>query len=57
MPLATRLAMTVVHKDIEGDAHFPAIDPALWRETAREEHQPQANDEAPFAFVNYERTN
>jgi len=57
MPQATRLALTVVHQKFEGEALFPTINPAIWRETAREEHAPQADDEAPFAFVNYERTN
>jgi dihydrofolate reductase len=52
---ATQLAITHVHKRVDGDARFPAIDPKIWRETAREEREPQAQDEAPFAFVNYER--
>jgi dihydrofolate reductase len=55
LPKATRLAITHVHKRVEGDARFPAIDPKIWRETAREEHEPQGEDEAPFAFANYER--
>ena len=57
MPQATHLAITCVHKSVEGDALFPAIDPKIWRETSREEHEPQAEDEAAFAFVSYERTN
>jgi dihydrofolate reductase len=55
MPLASRLAITEVRKRVEGDAVFPAIDPKVWRETARSEHQPAVDDEAPFAFVSYER--
>jgi dihydrofolate reductase len=57
MPRATHLAITYVHKRVEGDARFPAIDPNIWRETSREEHEPQAEDDAAFAFVSYERTN
>jgi len=57
MPFASRLAITRVHKNVEGDAHFPLIDPKIWRETAREEHAPAEGDEAAVAFVNYERTN
>jgi dihydrofolate reductase len=57
MPQATHLAITYVHKSVAGDALFPAIDPKIWRETSREEHEPQAEDEAAFAFVSYERTN
>ena len=55
LPQATHLAITCVHKRVEGDARFPAIDPKIWRETSREEHEPQAEDEAAFAFVSYER--
>jgi dihydrofolate reductase len=57
MPFATRLAITRVHKKVEGDAHFPSIDRSIWRETDCEEHAPAAEDEAAFAFVNYERIN
>jgi len=52
---ATRLSITEVHKQVEGDARFPAIDRTIWRETSREQHEPQADDETSFAFVSYER--
>ncbi len=55
MPRATALAVTEVRKSVDGDAYFPAIDPAVWRESAREAHDPAAEDEAPFAFVTYRR--
>jgi dihydrofolate reductase len=55
LPLAARLCITEVHKRVEGDAHFPAIDRKIWREIARQEQQPGAEDEIPFAFVTYER--
>ena len=55
MPLATQLAMTHVHKQIDGDAYFPSIDPNEWHESARSEHEAAAEDEATFAFVTYER--
>jgi dihydrofolate reductase len=55
MPLATRLVITQVHKRVEGDARFPAIDPKVWGEIARDERAPGAEDEAPFALVTYER--
>ena len=57
MPQATRLVITQVHKRVEGDACFPAIDPKVWHEIARNEREPAAEDEAPFAFVTYERAN
>jgi dihydrofolate reductase len=55
LPVASRLDITRVHKHIEGDTHFPAIDADLWREIAREEHEAAAGDDAAFAFVVYER--
>ncbi|MFZ0426167.1 MAG: dihydrofolate reductase [Xanthobacteraceae bacterium] len=57
MGLADRLVMTEVHKRVDGDAYFPAIDPAIWREAAREEHQPADGDEVAFALVTYARGN
>ena len=57
MPVATRLSITEVHKVVDGDARFPAIDPQLWRETARHEREPAADDDAAFALVTYERIN
>ena len=55
LPLASHLAITLIDKHIEGDAHFPSIDPSVWREIARERHGATAEDEAAFAFVAYER--
>ena len=49
LPLASRLEITEVKREVDGDAFFPPIDPTLWREIAREVH-----DE--FDFVTYERT-
>jgi dihydrofolate reductase len=55
MPDATHLAITQVRLRVDGDARFPAIDPKLWRETDRSEHEAGTEDAASFAFVNYER--
>ena len=52
---AGRLYLTEVDLAPEGDARFPAVDPALWRETAREGGVRRPRDEADFAFVEYER--
>jgi dihydrofolate reductase len=55
LPLAAGLVITEVHKRVDGDAQFPAIDPKVWREIARNEQKPAAEDEVPFGFVRYER--
>ena len=55
MPYATRLALTHVRMRVDGDAHFPEIDPKLWREIDRDGHEAGAEDQAAFAFINYAR--
>ncbi|MGH3497655.1 MAG: dihydrofolate reductase [Nocardioidaceae bacterium] len=45
---ATRLEITHVDADLEGDVHFPRIDALVWRETAREQRD-------GFAWVTYAR--
>ena len=55
MPQATGLAITEVHMRVEGDVRFPPIDATIWRETSRSEHEAGTEDEAAFAFVDYER--
>jgi hypothetical protein len=39
-----------------GDTTFPAIDPGVWKETERTEHQAGPGDEASFTVLAYERT-
>jgi len=53
--LADRLFMTEVDLAPEGDARFPRIDPALWREVKREKPERGEKDEADFVFVDYVR--
>jgi len=55
MPLAGRLEITQVHISPEGDSVFPPIDPAIWRETARNVHATGPGDDAGFDIVTYQR--
>lgn len=52
---ATALAITEVDLAPEGDAVFPPIDPALWRETSRRPCPAGPGDDAAYAFVDYSR--
>jgi dihydrofolate reductase len=52
---AGRLFLTEVDLAPEGDAHFPAVDPALWREVKRERGIRGDRDEADFTYVDYVR--
>lgn len=45
---ADRLEITHIRGDLDGDTRFPDIDPAIWRETAREERD-------GFDWVTYTR--
>ena len=50
LPLATRLYVTEIARDIDGDVKFPDFDPSLWRETDR-----RAGEAADVTFVTLER--
>nr|AIA16123.1 Dihydrofolate reductase [uncultured bacterium]AIA16175.1 Dihydrofolate reductase [uncultured bacterium]AIA16240.1 Dihydrofolate reductase [uncultured bacterium] len=45
---ADTLQLTHVDRDVDGDTFFPTIDPTIWKETWREDHE-------GFSFVTYER--
>jgi dihydrofolate reductase len=52
---ASRLFITEVALDAEGEARFPPIDPTLWREVNRETAERGPRDETDFDFVEYSR--
>ena len=52
---ASRLSITEVALDAEGEARFPPIDPHEWGEISRETGKRGALDDADFVFVSYER--
>lgn len=57
LPHADRLYITEVDADIPGgDAFFPVIALAKWREVSREAHQKDESNEYDYSFVIYERT-
>jgi dihydrofolate reductase len=56
LPRATRMHLTHVETAIDdGDAFFPAYDPAQWRVVAREAHAADEKHGFAFAFVDYAR--
>jgi len=52
LPFADRIYLTRIEKDFEGDTKLFEIDPAVWKETSREEF---LNDPLPHTFLTYER--
>ncbi len=49
LPMASRLIVTRIHADIEGDARFPRVDWRYWERVAQQEHP--ADDENPHAMT------
>jgi dihydrofolate reductase len=54
MALANRMIVTEIDHVFRCDTSFPPIDPNMWIETAREQHQSEANGYG-YAFVTYEK--
>jgi dihydrofolate reductase len=55
LPRADRLYLSIVHADIDGDAHFPAFEPADWREVERIERPADERHAWPMTFSVLER--
>ncbi len=54
MPIAERLVVTKIAHSFVCDTFFPALDDAVWHETACEPHHSAANG-YDYAFVTYQR--
>ncbi|MFP6835621.1 MAG: dihydrofolate reductase [Pseudomonadales bacterium] len=55
LPVATRLYVTLVDVDVEGDTFFPEIDFHQWREVKRESFPADAANSYPFSIAVFER--
>ncbi len=55
LPRATSVIVTEIAASFACDTFFPALDPAIWRESARETHHSEANG-FDYAFVTYTRS-
>ncbi len=53
--VATRLYVTEVAADVEGDVHFPALDLSAWRPVWSEAHEADARHAYAFTISSYER--
>lgn len=54
LPIATRIELTEVHIEAQGDVAIPYPDPAQWQETARADH-PAQGDAPACSFVTFHR--
>ncbi len=55
LPLAERMYLTLIEAEFAGDARFPDYDEKEWREIAREEHAPDADNPYRFSFLTLQR--
>lgn len=55
MDLVDRIYLTEIHGEFEGDTFFPEINPTIWKETKREEHEADEKNPYSYAFVVLER--
>ncbi len=55
MPRASRVLLTEIDADFDGDTFMPALDRKQWHETGREDHPPTSERPFGYSFVVYER--
>lgn len=56
LPMATRIYMTRVHADIDGDAFFPELNDDDWRESCSESHTVDEHHAFAFDITQLDRT-
>ena len=52
---ASMIYLTRIHRDFEGDTFLFPIDPAAWKETARQDLQPDGENPYPFSLITLDR--
>ena len=52
---ATRVYLTLVHAEIDGDTYFPTLDAGVWTEVERTAHPADERHPVAFDFIDYER--
>ena len=55
LPLASRMYLTLIHEQIDGDTRFPDYPEMHWREVSREKHAADERNPYPYSFVELER--
>jgi dihydrofolate reductase len=55
LPLTDKIFLTIVHQDFEADTYFPEIKGDIWKETERQDHEPDEKNLLPYSFITLER--
>jgi dihydrofolate reductase len=55
LPLAQKIYLTRIHQTFEGDTYLFPIPKGVWRQTQREDFQPDEKNLYPYSFLTYQR--
>lgn len=55
MPYVTKMYVTEIDKDFEGDTFFPRINSDIWEEVSREEGPEDSKNNFKYEYVTYKR--
>ena len=55
MPYCTKMYITEIDKDFEGDVSFPEIDKNIWKEISREKGPEDGVNDFDYDYVTYEK--
>ena len=55
MPYVTKMYVTEINQEFEGDAFFPKINPEMWEEVSREKGTKNEENPLDFDYVVYKR--
>jgi len=50
-PRVERLYLTLIHKVVYGDTHFPEFEESEWQEVSREDHKADAENQYAYSFI------
>ena len=57
MPYVTKMYVTEIDKDFDGDTFFPKISEDIWKEVSRKKGPADGENEFKYEYVVYERIN
>lgn len=55
LPLASRIYLTRIDAEFQGDTWFPSFDAVDWQEVSRMDHGADADNPYPYSFIEFEK--
>jgi dihydrofolate reductase len=55
LPMVSRLYLTIIHHEFDGDVYFPEINLSEWQEVEREDHSPDEVNKYSYSFIVLEK--